>query len=135
MFGLYTALALLAGLLAARLSPSVEAPPSVLGPDPHGVFQAKALLCTDLEAAPLQILSWFVLQWRVEATFHDVRAHLGVGTQRHWSDRAIARTTSALLGLFSLVTRLAHPSSGRLLTFWACSGCHTGAGTSRDGTG
>ncbi len=31
----------------------------------------------------------------------------GVETQRQWSDRAIARTTPALLGLFSLVTLLA----------------------------
>jgi hypothetical protein len=28
--------------------------------------------------------------------------------ERQWSDRAIARTTPALLGLFSLVTLLAH---------------------------
>jgi hypothetical protein len=46
----------------------------------------------------------------VEVTFHEVRAHLGVGTQRHWSDRAVARTTPPLMGLFSLVTLLAHPS-------------------------
>jgi transposase len=36
--------------------------------------------------------------------FAEVRRHLGVETQRQWSDRAIARTTPALLGLFSLVT-------------------------------
>jgi len=81
----------------------------VLVQDPNGVFQTQALLCTDLDATPTQILSWFVLRWQVEVTFHEVRAHLGVGTQRHWSDRAIARTTPALMGLFSLVTLLAHP--------------------------
>lgn len=32
--------------------------------------------------------------------------HLGVETQRQWSDQAIARTTSCLLDLFSLATRL-----------------------------
>jgi hypothetical protein len=37
-----------------------------------------------------------------------VRAHLGVETQRQWSDLAIARTTPALFGLFSLVTLTAH---------------------------
>ena len=31
-------------------------------------------------------------------------AHLGLETQRQWSDQAIARTTPVLLGLFSLVT-------------------------------
>ena len=35
-------------------------------------------------------------------------ARLGVETQRQWSDLAIAHTTPALLGLFSLVTLLAH---------------------------
>ena len=37
-----------------------------------------------------------------------MRRHLGVETQRQWADRAIRRTTPALLGLFSLVTRFAH---------------------------
>jgi hypothetical protein len=40
----------------------------------------------------------------VETTFQEVRAHLGVETQRQWSDLAILRTTRAMLGLFSLVT-------------------------------
>ncbi len=44
----------------------------------------------------------------MEVTFHEVRAHLGVETQRQWSDLAIGRTTPALLGLFSLVTIFAH---------------------------
>src|SRR5262245_8281708 len=34
------------------------------------------------------------------------RAHLGVETQRQWSELAIRRTTPALCGLFSLVTVL-----------------------------
>ena len=76
--------------------------------DPQGAFESRALLCTDLSATPLQIVQWFVLRWRVEVTFQEARAHLGVETQRQWSDMAIARTTPALLGLFSLVTLLAH---------------------------
>jgi hypothetical protein len=79
----------------------------VLIRDPQGHFPTQALLCTDLEATPLQILSWFVLRWPVEVTFHAVREHLGVETQRQWSPLAILRTTPALLGLFSLVTLLA----------------------------
>jgi hypothetical protein len=80
----------------------------VLIRDPQGKFKTKALLCTDLSATPVQILEWFVRRWRVEVTFEEVRAHLGVETQRQWSDLAIARITPALLGLFSLVTLLAH---------------------------
>ena len=46
-------------------------------------------------------------------TLHEVRTHLGVETQRQWSDLAIVRTTPALLGLFSLVTLLAHQHARR----------------------
>jgi hypothetical protein len=64
-------------------------------------------LCTDPTREPLQILTWYVRRWQVEVTFREVRDHLGVETQRQWSDLAIARTTPCLLALFSLVTLLA----------------------------
>ena len=48
----------------------------------------------------------------IEVTFAEVRRHLGVETQRQWSELAILRTTPALLGLFSLVTLWAHPRMG-----------------------
>ena len=80
----------------------------VLIRDPLGKFEAQALLCTDLTVAPAQIVAWFILRWQVEVTFEEVRRHLGVETQRQWSDLAILRTTPALLGLFSLVTLLVH---------------------------
>jgi hypothetical protein len=82
----------------------------VLVRDPQGAFPTQALLCTDLTAAPEQILAWFVQRWQLEVTFHALRAHLGMETQRQWTPLAIARTTPALLGLFSLVTLLAHPT-------------------------
>lgn len=80
----------------------------VLVRDPAGKFETRALLCTDLQQSPQQILEWFLLRWQVEVTFQEVRAHLGVESQRQWSDLAIARTTPVLLGLFSIVTLLAH---------------------------
>jgi hypothetical protein len=80
----------------------------VLVKDPKGKFRTQALLCTDLEVAPLQMLKWFRLRWQVEVTFEEVRAHLGVESQRQWSALAIARTTPALMALFSIVTLLAH---------------------------
>jgi hypothetical protein len=79
----------------------------VLLRDPAGKFASSALLCTDLEAAPQQVIAWYVLRWNVEVTFQEARAHLGMETQRQWSDRAIERTTPSLLALFSLVTLLA----------------------------
>jgi hypothetical protein len=80
----------------------------VLIRDPLGKFEAQALLCTDLAVAPEQIVAWFVLRWQVEVTFEESRCHLGLETQRQWSDLAILRTTPALLGLFSLITVLVH---------------------------
>ncbi|HET9593324.1 MAG TPA: transposase [Solirubrobacterales bacterium] len=79
----------------------------VLLRDPRGRFDPQALLCTDPARDPLQIVRWFVRRWRVEVTFREVRDHLGVETQRQWSDRAIARATPCLLALFSLVSLLA----------------------------
>ena len=38
----------------------------------------------------------------------EARTHLGMETQRQWSDLAIARTTFILLGLFSWTTLAAH---------------------------
>ena len=48
------------------------------------------------------------MRWQVEVTFQEVRAHLGVETQRQWNEWVILRTMPAWLGLFSLVTLLAH---------------------------
>lgn len=80
----------------------------VLVKDPNGKFEPQAFLSTDIDAAPEQILLWFRQRWQVEVTFEEVRAHLGVETQRQWSDLAILRTTPALLALFSIVVLLAH---------------------------
>lgn len=80
----------------------------VLVRDPKGEYETIALLSTDLDLCPEQIVNWFVQRWQVEVTFEEARAHLGVETQRQWSDKAIARTTPLLLGLFSWVTLAAH---------------------------
>jgi hypothetical protein len=80
----------------------------VLIRDPAGEYETVCLLCTDSEVKPLQIVEWFVMRWQLEVTFEEARRHLGVETQRQWSDKAIARTTPLLLGLFSWITLVAH---------------------------
>lgn len=83
--------------------------------DPLGDFKPAAFFATDQLAGPAQILEWFIFRWGLEVTFEEARAHLGLETQRQWSDLAIQRTTPVLLGLFSLVTLLAHQlSDGQL---------------------
>jgi hypothetical protein len=53
----------------------------VLVRDPMGELEPQAFLCTDLDAAPLDILRWFVRRWSIEVTFAEVRRHLGVETR------------------------------------------------------
>ena len=79
----------------------------VLVADPEGTLRMAACCCPDLQATPVPILPGVVMRWSLEVTFEESRAHLGLETQRQWSDRAIARTTPVLLALFSLVTVLA----------------------------
>jgi hypothetical protein len=79
----------------------------VLIRDPEHRFDPLALLCTDPGADPPGIIADFVCRWQIEVTFEEARAHLGLETQRQWSDKAIARCTPILLSLFSLVTLLA----------------------------
>jgi hypothetical protein len=80
----------------------------VLTRDPTGRAETRAFVCSDPERTALEILTWYAMRWAVEVTFEETRRHLGIETQRQWSDLAIQRTTPLLLGLFSLVT------------LWAC---------------
>jgi hypothetical protein len=79
----------------------------VLIRDPQGEFDPQALLSTELAHTPRQMVEWFVRRWTMEVTLEEARAHLGIETQRQWNELAIARTTPALLGLYSLVTLMA----------------------------
>jgi hypothetical protein len=75
--------------------------------DPEGRFDPLALLSTATHDQPLAIVADYVCRWQLEVTFEEARAHLGLETQRQWSDKAIARCTPILLSLFSLVTLMA----------------------------
>jgi hypothetical protein len=75
----------------------------VLVRDRQRKLDPQAFLCTDEAAGPEQILTWFIRRWQIEVTFEEARAHLGMETQRQWSDRAIACTTPVILALYSIV--------------------------------
>jgi len=79
----------------------------VLVRDPKGELRNEAFFTTDIYATAKDILSQIILRWNVEVTFEELRAHLGFETQREWSDLAIARTTPALFGLYSVVVLMA----------------------------
>ena len=67
----------------------------ILIKDPEQKLRPMAILCTDLDLELDQAISYFVRRWTVEVTFEETRKHLGVETQRQWSDKAILRTTGS----------------------------------------
>ncbi|VFN04118.1 MAG: DDE superfamily endonuclease, partial [Candidatus Kentron sp. G] len=79
----------------------------VLVIDPEGKSEPEAFFNTDEHLAPERIVEIFIQRWNIEVTFEEARRHLGVETQRQWSDLAIARTTPALMGLSSIVCLMA----------------------------
>jgi hypothetical protein len=99
-------------LTAVALWPTPGAQPRaarwVLVVDPAGAGLPGAFFRTDLALAPAQIGAWFILRWHVEVPFEDGRRSRGVEPQRQWAAQAIARTTPALFGLFSLVCVMAY---------------------------
>ncbi|MBT2246991.1 hypothetical protein JQK15_26205 [Sphingobium sp. BHU LFT2] len=75
---------------------------------PEGKREPQAFFSTDITLDPTDIIALYVRRWQIEVNFAETRAHLGVETQRQWTDKAIARTTPALLGIYSLIS------------LWAC---------------
>ncbi|MGE5196795.1 MAG: transposase [Anaerolineae bacterium] len=75
----------------------------VLVLDPSGKMDPMPLMSTDPLLTPVQIIELYVDRWGIEVTFEETREHLGVETQRQWSDKAIARSTPVLMGLYSLI--------------------------------
>jgi hypothetical protein len=76
----------------------------VLTRDPTGRAETRTFVCSEPQRSAAEILTWYAMRWAGEVTFEEARRHLGVETQRQWSDLAIQRTTPLLFGLFSLVT-------------------------------
>lgn len=80
----------------------------VLIRDPEEKFETQALLCTELEATPERIISWFVRRLADGGHFPGgTSTPRGFETQRQCSDGAIRRSAPELLALFSLLTLFA----------------------------
>jgi hypothetical protein len=80
----------------------------VLVIDPDGELDPLPLMSTNINLSPEKMIAWYIQRWNLEVTFEEVREHLGVETQRQWSDKAIARTTPILLGLYTIVCLIAN---------------------------
>jgi len=75
----------------------------VLTRDPVGKRPPKAIFSTHPAQSAEEIIQDFMKRWSLEVTFEEGRAHLGIETQRQWSDQAIERSTPLLFGLYSLL--------------------------------
>jgi len=83
----------------------------VLLKDTQGKGEPAALLSTDTALEGTAMVNYFIRRWTVEVTFKEARTHLGMETQRQWSDKAISRTTPLLLALFSITALWANELS------------------------
>ena len=66
------------------------------------------LMTTNVQLSAEEIIELYFERWNIEVTFEEVREHLGVETQRQWSDLAIARTTPILMASYTLVCLIAN---------------------------
>lgn len=66
------------------------------------------LMTSDSLLSVEQVIGLYSMRWSQEVTHRETREHLGVETQRQWSDLAIERTTPLLFGVYSLVFLIGH---------------------------
>jgi hypothetical protein len=79
----------------------------VLVCDPAGKLRLDACGCPDRQVTPGHMLAGGGMRWSVEVTCEARRAQLGLETQRHGADQAMARPTPLLVALGSLIPRRA----------------------------
>ena len=64
-------------------------------------------ISSDPDLSTEEILALAVGRWNIEVTFEEMRAHMGLETQRDWSIKSIGRKAPCLFGTFSLVVIIA----------------------------
>jgi DDE superfamily endonuclease len=79
----------------------------ILTQDSNNKKEAAVLFSTDVNALPITVIEIFVLRWQLEVTFEEARRHLGMETQRQWSDNAIDRITPCILASYSIINLMA----------------------------
>jgi hypothetical protein len=80
----------------------------VLVRDPTGEMDPLPLMSTDVNLTAVKIMELYVDRWGLEVTFQESREHLGVESQKQWSDKAIARTTPIIMVLYTIVYLIGH---------------------------
>jgi len=75
----------------------------VLVRDPTGEMDPLPLMSTEVNLSAIKMMELYVDRWGLGVTFQEAREHLGVETQKQWSDKEIARTTPILMALYTMV--------------------------------
>jgi hypothetical protein len=75
----------------------------VISRDTTGKGEVRMYFSTDQHQTGLSIILDFINRWSIEVTFEESRAHMGIESQRQWSDLATPRSTPCLFGLYSVV--------------------------------
>jgi hypothetical protein len=65
------------------------------------------IFSTDVDMNLEIVIENYVCRWQLEVTFQEARRHLGMETQRQWSDHAIDRITPCILCSYSIINLIA----------------------------
>lgn len=79
----------------------------ILTREPGNNKTGAVIFSTAVDQAVEDIIESFVCRWQLEVTFEEARRHLGMETQRQWSDSAINRITPCILASFSIINLIA----------------------------
>lgn len=69
--------------------------------------QEALIFSTNINQSLSEMIGIFVDRWAIEVTFEEARRHLGMETQRQWSDKAVDRMTPCILASYSIINLIA----------------------------
>lgn len=72
--------------------------------------QELLIFSTNINQSSKEMIEVFVERWTIEVTFEEARRHLGMETQRQWSDKAVDRMTPCILASYSIINLIAFES-------------------------
>lgn len=75
----------------------------ILTREPNNSATGALIFSTEINMALEDIIENFVCRWQLEVTFQEARRHLGMETQRQWSDNAIDKITPCILASYSII--------------------------------
>lgn len=78
----------------------------VLIRNPKGGFKPQALLCSDLQADPKEILSWFVIRWQLEEYHKSLKSNASLEKSPTKTTRTQSNHCFASIYAFAKLERL-----------------------------